>query len=77
MHAFFPQPLPGCRLWFLDDKTLLARVHGGRLEKASVSSYCIKFRALKAIDLDVLGDAERYAVDAIGSFRGNGASSAG
>jgi hypothetical protein len=38
----------------LDDKTYLAETYGGQLGKASVTGYCIKFSALRNINLDVL-----------------------
>jgi hypothetical protein len=38
----------------LDDKTYLAKTWGKKLGKAKVTGYCISFRALKDIDLDVL-----------------------
>jgi hypothetical protein len=38
----------------LDDKTFLARSYGARLGKAKVTGYCVKFRALKDVDLGVL-----------------------
>src|SRR4051794_13808574 len=38
----------------LDDKAFLARTYGPSIGKASVTGYCIKFRRLSAIDVDVL-----------------------
>ena len=38
----------------IDDKTYLARTYGKKLGKASVTGYCIKFKALKEIDVDTL-----------------------
>ena len=38
----------------IEDKTYLARTYAEALGKASVTGYCIKFKVLKAIDLDVL-----------------------
>jgi hypothetical protein len=43
----------------LDDKTYLAQTYGSTLGKASVTGYCIKFRTLSDIDLDVLAEAIR------------------
>ena len=37
----------------LKDKTYLAKTYGESLGKASVTGYCIKFKALKDIKLDV------------------------
>jgi hypothetical protein len=36
------------------DKKYLAKTYGKKIGKASVSGYCIKFKALKDIDVDVL-----------------------
>ena len=44
----------------LKDKTYLAKTYGKKLGKASVTGYCIKFKALKDINLDVLEDAIRF-----------------
>ena len=46
----------------LDDKTYLAETYGGRLGKASVTGYCIKFSALRHINLDVLEAAVRDGI---------------
>ena len=46
----------------LDDKTYLAKTYGKKLGKASVTGYCIKFKALKDINVDVLEEAIRYGV---------------
>jgi Domain of unknown function (DU1801) len=46
----------------LKDKTWLAKTYGEKLGKASVSGYCIKFKALKDIDMDILEAAIRYGV---------------
>lgn len=37
-----------------EDKTHLAKTYGPSLGKASVTGYCIKFKALKDIDINVL-----------------------
>jgi len=47
----------------LADKTLLARTYGPRLGKASVTGYCIKFRRLDDVDLDVLDQAIRFGLE--------------
>src|SRR4051812_45307376 len=44
----------------LADKACLSRTWGKRLGKASVTGYCIRFRALKDIDLPVLEEAIRF-----------------
>lgn len=46
----------------IKDKKYLAQTYGKKLGKASVSGYCIKFKALKDINLDVLEAAIRYGV---------------
>lgn len=46
----------------LEDKTYLARTYGGKLGKATVTGYCIKFSALRNVDLDVLEAAIRDGI---------------
>ena len=48
----------------LEDKTYLAQTYAKELGKASVSGYCIKFKRLKDINIDVLETAIRYGVEA-------------
>src|SRR6266849_4298609 len=48
----------------IKDKTYLARTYGTKLGKASVSGYCIKFKILKHINIDMLEAAIRYGVEA-------------
>ncbi len=48
----------------LKDKTYLADTYGKKLGKASVSGYCIKFKTLKDIDIDVLEAAIRHGFEA-------------
>jgi hypothetical protein len=50
----------------IEDKTYLARTFGKTLGKASVSGYCIKFKTLKDINLNVLEAAIQYGVAATG-----------
>ncbi len=47
----------------IDDKKYLAQAYGTKLGKASVSGYCIKFKTLKDINLDVLEAAIRYGFE--------------
>lgn len=47
----------------LDDKSFLMRTYGDTLGKASITGYCIKFRALKDIDQDVLLSAIRFRME--------------
>ena len=46
----------------LDDKAYLAETYGGELGKASVTGYCIKFSALRNINVAVLETAIRDGV---------------
>lgn len=48
----------------IKDKTYLARTYGKKLGKASVSGYCIKFKTLKDINIDILEAAIRYGIEA-------------
>ncbi len=48
----------------LKDKTYLARTYGKKLGKASVTGYCIKFKALKDIHIAVLEAAIRQGFKA-------------
>jgi hypothetical protein len=47
-----------------EDKKYLTRAYGKKLGKASVSGYCIKFKAFKDIDIDTLVAAIRDGVAA-------------
>lgn len=51
----------------IKDKTHLAQTYGKKLGKASISGYCIKFKTLKDINIDVLAEAIRYGVAATGA----------
>jgi hypothetical protein len=44
----------------IEDRKHLARAYGGRIGKADVTGYCIRFKALKDIDVDVLEEAVRF-----------------
>jgi hypothetical protein len=46
----------------IKDKTYLAQTYGKELGKASVTGYCIKFKTLKDINVDILEAAIRYGV---------------
>lgn len=46
----------------LKDKKCLAKTFGKKLGKASVTGYCIRFRALEEIDIDTLKAAIRYGL---------------
>jgi hypothetical protein len=47
----------------LKDKTYLKKAFETKIGKASVTSYCIKFRALKDIDMSVLDEAIRSRME--------------
>jgi len=47
----------------IKDKTYLAQTYGKELGKASVTGYCIKFKTLKDINMDVLEAAIRYGAE--------------
>ncbi len=44
----------------IKDKTYLSQTYGKKLGKASVTGYCIKFKTLKDINIDILEAAIRY-----------------
>lgn len=46
----------------IKDKGYLAQTFGKKLGKASVTGYCIKFKTLKDINVEVLEEAIRYGV---------------
>src|SRR5437660_11355333 len=48
----------------LKDKKYLAKTYGKKLGKASVTGYCIRFEALKDINIDTLEAAIRYGLAA-------------
>ena len=47
----------------IKDKKYLARAYGKKLGKASVTGYCIRFKTLKDINIDILEAAMRYGVE--------------
>ncbi len=47
----------------IKDKTYLAQTFGKKLGKASVTGYCIKFKTIKDINVDILEAAIRYGVE--------------
>jgi hypothetical protein len=47
----------------IEDKKYLAETFGKTLGKASVTGYCIKFKTLKDINLDVLEEAIRFGFE--------------
>ena len=46
----------------IKDKTYLAQTYGKELGKASVTGYCIKFKKLKDININILEAAIQYGV---------------
>ena len=48
----------------IDDKKYLVKTYGEKIGKASVTGYCIKFKTLKDINIDILEAAIRYGVEA-------------
>ena len=47
----------------IKDKTYLANTYGKNLGKASVTGYCIKFKTIKDINVDILQKAIRDGVE--------------
>ena len=47
----------------IKDKTYLAQTYGEKIGKASVSGYCIKFKTLEDINIDILEAAIRYGLE--------------
>jgi hypothetical protein len=47
----------------LKDKKYLAKTYGKKLGKASVTGYCIRFKTIKEINIDILEAAIRYGVE--------------
>ena len=47
----------------IKDKKYLARTYEKKIGKASVSGYCIKFKTLKDININILEAAIRYGVE--------------
>ena len=48
----------------IEDKSWLAKTYGDKIGKASVTGYCIKFKALKDIDVEILKAAIRFGFGA-------------
>src|SRR3979411_310947 len=47
----------------IEDKKYLAQTYGKELGKASVTGYCIRFKTLKVINIDVLEAAIRFGFE--------------
>ncbi len=48
----------------IEDRKYLAETFGAKLGKANVTGYCIKFRTLRDVDMDVLEDVIRFGFEA-------------
>jgi hypothetical protein len=48
----------------IEDRKYLAKVYGTKLGKASVTGYCVKFKTLKDINIELLEEAIKYGVEA-------------
>ncbi len=48
----------------IKDKKYLAQTYGKKLGKASVTGYCIRFKTLKDINIDILQAAIQYGAEA-------------
>ena len=46
----------------IKDKKYIANTYGKKLGKSNVSGYCIKFKTLKDINIDILEAEIRYGV---------------
>lgn len=47
----------------IEDKKYLPETYGKSIGKASVTGYCIKFKTLKDINIDILENAIKYGVE--------------
>ena len=47
----------------IEDKKYLAQTYGKELGKASVTGYCIRFKTLKDINIEILETVIRYGVE--------------
>ncbi len=47
----------------IEDKAYLAQTFGKKIGKASVTGYCIKFKSLRDINIDILQAAIKYGVE--------------
>ncbi|MCB0497036.1 MAG: DUF1801 domain-containing protein [Cyclobacteriaceae bacterium] len=47
----------------IEDKTYLAKTYAKKLGKASVTGYCIKFKTLNDINIDVLEEVIRFGFE--------------
>lgn len=47
----------------IEDKIFLAQTYGEKIGKATVSGYCIKFKTIKDVNIDILEATIRYGFD--------------
>jgi len=47
----------------ISDKTYLAKTYGSKIGNASVTGYCIKFKTLKDINIEILETAIQYGFE--------------
>jgi hypothetical protein len=47
----------------INNKTYLAKAYGKKIGKASVTGYCIKFKTLRDVNIEILEAAIRYGVE--------------
>jgi hypothetical protein len=47
----------------IEDKTYLSKTFGKQIGKAIVTGYCIKFKSLKEINLEILKEAIRFGAE--------------
>jgi hypothetical protein len=50
----------------IKDKKYLAKTYGTQLGKASVSGYCVKFKKLEDINIDILEEMLQYGIEVTG-----------
>ena len=55
----------------IEDKKYLAQTYGKELGKASVTGYCIRFKTLKDINIDVLEAAIRFGFEVSNRYEKN------
>ena len=53
-------------IFAIKDKTYLAKTYESKIGKASVTGYCIKFKTLKDINIEILESAIRNGFEATG-----------
>lgn len=61
----------GISVYFIgvEDKKHLSETYGGKLGKASVTGYCVKFRSLKDVNIDILEEMIKNHMDSRSASR--------